>query len=112
MTHVLIPVVIDQNFSRVVGAYRSSDLGYILEPKSAEVGPPSMMGFILEKLGDGRRFYLHDDIGEWLLEHGVQSHKCKLHWLGGDPTRGLEGNWTLSVPDNIALLFKLTWGGK
>lgn len=51
-------------------------------------------------------WYLHDDIGEWLMNHGIISIHCSLCFDVHSEV------WSLCVPERVALLFKLTWGGR
>lgn len=107
---VLIPIVIDRDFNNHVGIHTTSRLCRIMSKGNGN--HPAQMAFRLEKTDDATLYYLCDEIGDWLLERGVQSHKCKLHWVGGPNYSSTDqGDWILSVPDHLALLFKLTWGG-
>lgn len=115
-----VEIHLDNNFNINTGPLRQSDRGRIMEctRNYSNAEPPSSMGFVLERARDGRTYYLEQEICDWLSQLGVSKDQCRLTWCraaavitGAVETATLRGSWILSVPDSIALLFKLTWGG-
>jgi hypothetical protein len=54
---------------------------------------------------DGFRdfYFLSQELSAWLESHKVEPDDCILRYVPGGEW------WVFSVPDDIAMLFKLTW---
>lgn len=52
-------------------------------------------------------FWLIPEVEEWLFERGAE-----YRLLFRRTRKGVYGHWCIEVPDELALMFRLTWGGQ
>lgn len=75
--------------------------GLLLMSRVAPVGK-----YAVQKARYKPWFWLVPEVEEWLDEHQAD------YRLLFRPTRnGVRSHWCIEVPDDLAVLFKLTWGG-